>query len=134
MKRNILEHRRWRLVVFLLVIGTASVFFQFVIEAPINLPDSFLALPFMFLWQPVIGLPYVVFSFWWIFNKRLPLLVLIIPITLTAFCARLIVGSPPSLSDEERNEIRESLGEEFLERHDRNRPGYKRKLFPPYWK
>ena len=129
---NLLKTWPGRLTVCLVVIGVSSVAFQFVIEAPINLPDSFLALPVMFLWQPILGLPFVIFSAWWIKDQRLHLLVLITPFVLAAYCARLILGSPPSMTEEERKELKELIGEEFIERDNQNRPGYKRKIFPPY--
>jgi hypothetical protein len=61
-KPRAIRKRLVRLAITLLVLGISSVFFQFVIEAPINLPDSFLALPVLCLWQPLFGLPLIIFS------------------------------------------------------------------------
>ena len=133
-KKPFIKKRRWRLAVCVVVLAVASVFFQFVIEAPISLPDSFLALPVMFLWQPIFGLPLVAFSVWWILDRRIPWPVLVIIFGLLAFCGRLLVGSPPGMTEEEQRDLEMALGEEeaaiFIER---NKPAeYKRKWFPPY--
>lgn len=47
--------------------------------------------------------------------------VLVVPLILIAYCGRLLIGSPSHmiLSDEERNEIREVMGEEALQLRDR---------------
>ncbi|MDF1853061.1 MAG: hypothetical protein P1U85_19645 [Verrucomicrobiales bacterium] len=135
-ERRFLKKRRWRFVVLLLVIALASLAFQFVIEAPIHIPDSFLALPFLSLWQPLFGLPLIAFSVWWVLDKRVSLFVLIIPFVLIAYCGRLLVGSPPERTDEEHEAFMEFLTEEERERFSerRNRPRYKRNFFPPFEK
>ena len=133
-EQKVLEKRGWRLVVFLVVLALASLFFQYVIEAPINLPDSFLALPVMSLWQPLFGLPLLAFSVWWILDRRIPLLVLVIPLILTAYCGRLLVGSPPDTLEEGREALLEMMSEEerrqFIQ--TKNPPRYKRSFFPPF--
>lgn len=133
-EQKFLKKRRWRFVVLLVLIALASLAFQFVIEAPINLPDSLLALPFFSLWQPLFGLPLIAFSLWWVLDKRIHVLVLIIPFVLIAYCGRLLVGSPPERTDEEHEALMEILSEEERELYnkERNRPRYRRNLFPPF--
>ena len=53
---------------------------------------------------------------------------------LLAFCGRILVGSPPGMTEEEQRDLEMALGEEeaaiFIER---NKPAeYRRKWFPPY--
>ena len=135
-EQRFLKNRRWRFAVLLIVTALASLAFQFVIEAPINIPDSFLALPVLSLWSPLYGLPLIAFSLWWVLDKRIHLFVLIIPFILIAYCGRLLVGSPPETTDEEHEAFMEFLSEEERERFSerRNRPRYKRNLFPPFKK
>ncbi|MCH1509440.1 MAG: hypothetical protein L7T84_09570 [Akkermansiaceae bacterium] len=133
-KLNPLKKRRWRLVVFLVALALASLFFQFVIEAPINIPDSFLALPVLSLWQPLFGIPLFALSIWWILNRRLPLLVLLVPLALIGYCGRILIGSPPERSSEDLEAMREVMSEQEFELYseDHDQPRYKRDIFPPF--
>ena len=130
--RRPLKKRRWRVAVFLVVLALASLFFQFVIEAPISIPDSFLALPFLSLWQPLFGLPLIAFSVWWVLDRRIPLWMLIVPFTLIAYCGRLMVGGPPQRTVEELEGISDEGELQFKE--VQSGPRYKRKIFPPFKK
>ncbi|NNE91095.1 MAG: hypothetical protein HKN23_05565 [Verrucomicrobiales bacterium] len=130
--RSILQNRLWRLGICFAVAFAASLLFQFVIEAPFNPVDALFLIPFSLLWAPLLSFPFLAFGIWWILDKRLPLFVLVIPFLLAAYCGRLFVGSPPEMTAEERRVMEETHGKEFLEQHDANRPGYKRKIFPPF--
>lgn len=131
--KPLLKHRRWRLVTAIVAVALDSLFFQYVIEAPIDLPDSFLALPVMSLWQPLFGLPLMAFLTWWVLDRRISPLVLVLPLFLIGFCGRLLIGSPPQRSEEELQMMEEELGDHFIEEHWRNsEPAYKRTIFPPW--
>lgn len=129
-----LKKRRWRLAVFLMTLALASLFFQFVIEAPISIPDFLLALPVLSLWQPLFGLPLFALSIWWILDRRLPLLVILIPLALVGYCGRLLISSPPEKSPEDLEALGEVLSDEEFEFYseDHNQSRYKRNIFPPF--
>jgi uncharacterized membrane-anchored protein YitT (DUF2179 family) len=149
-----LKKRRWRLVTLLLIVASSSVLSVFVIEAPMGY-DAILSLPLMLLvFMPFIGLPLFLLSVWWILDKRLPLILPIIVFFSIAYCFRILIGSPPEMTDEWRK-YEQDMNEEMFKDHpgmteeeresnrifremsERNlkesrNPGYKRKIFPPF--
>jgi hypothetical protein len=148
-----LKQRRWRLVALLLIVASSSVLSVFVIEAPMSY-DAILYLPLMLLvFMPLIGLPLFLLSVWWILDKRLPLILPIIVFFSIAYCFRILAGSPPEMTDEERR-IMKKLHEEAFAEHpgmtdeeranmriykemtggitEKRNPGFKRKIFPPF--
>lgn len=138
-KPKITKKRLVRLGIALVAVSIASVFYEFVIEAPISLPGSFLTLLLMGVIWIIFGLPLFAFLTWWTLDRRAPMWALIVPLFLVSFCGRILVGGPPTMTDEEAQEMmeqdREILGDDFVEAHkdsyDNSSP-YKRKIFPPY--
>lgn len=105
-KAGFLKNYFGRVAVILLANAVTSILICVVIRAPVDLPDALFATLFWTLYAPLLGLPFVLFSVWWILDRRIPLFVLLIVYSV-AIALFFFSPGPPETSEEERRILEE---------------------------